>query len=549
MNQPPQTIRKSGAIKTSAADGAAQRDTLPPQVPRPRFWSSWRWWLPPALISLVLILIFVDPFIGDWDGLDYTILSLRGYPSSMALGRSLFTLYNHGLYMVAHGLFNVPPADAYLIFKYAVVAQGPLAVIACWILARDLSRSVQIATIAALLLTLSPVFAIYSGQVMTDVPAVLLLCVSLIIHLRGVQKRNILLVMIGAALLGAGVNLRETIAFYAPWLVLAPFVCGWKLGRRELQLVAWSCVIFMCFALGGFAYWFLSDPDYRTGWYGWRESMRQESALHPVSIRNLLPFFIYLFVTSPLVLLTLPFALLKEWRERRLSPMLLLAALGVFADLLLLLNYSTAIVWRYPLAALPALAPLTGNYLVRTLTARFHSTRLALITCITAMVLLVVLFGLYMRPVSRQFIEWRALSKTYNSQLALLPRDAVVMAGQQTVAVTYWRGVGEGEWEVIGTGGGWPGDQLVPLISKYLVQRRQVFLDTDPRWWLVCGWQREEIPEIVKLESQFHFRQVSNYIYEIRPLDESSAGDAPNLKRLLPENRPADVKKCPLGRR
>ena len=277
--------------------------------------------------------------------------------------------------------------------------------------------------------------------------------------------------------------------------------------------------------------------------------MRNESALHPVSLRNFVPFFIYLFVTSPLVLISLPFALVKEWRERWLSPLLLLAVLGLFADVLLLLNYSTAIVWRYPLAALPALAPLTGDYLVRSLTARFRSGRTALVLCVTAIVLLLILFGLYIRPVSRQFIEWRALSKDYNVQLAMLPRDAVIISGQQTVAVTYWRGVGEGDWEVIGTGGGWPGPQLVPLIASYLEQGRRVFLDTDPRWWFVCGWQREEIPEIVKLESQFHFRRVSNFIYEIRPNEDANAGDAPDLKRLLPENRPEDAKKCPLGRR
>jgi len=62
-----------------------------------------------------------------------------------------------------------------------------------------------------------------------------------------------------------------------------------------------------------------------------------------------------------------------------MSPLLLLGIVGVFADLLLLLNYSTAIVWRYPLAALPALAPLTGNYFIRSLTSRFRSAQLALL--------------------------------------------------------------------------------------------------------------------------------------------------------------------------
>ncbi|HEV7398263.1 MAG TPA: glycosyltransferase family 39 protein [Pyrinomonadaceae bacterium] len=513
------------------------------------FWASWRWWLPAAVISLILILLFVDPFIGDWDGLDYTILSLHGQPSSMAFGRSLFTLYNHGLYRLAHTFFQLPPSEAYLLFKYAVVVQGPLAVVMCWVLARDLSKSVQTATIAALLLTCSPVFIIYSGQVMTDVPAVLLLCVSLVIHYRGLQRRNVWLVLAGAGLLGLGVNLRETTAFFAPWLVLAPFVCGWKFNRRDMLIVAASCLLFLLLGVGGFGYWFLSDPDYRKGWYGWRESMRQESALHPVSIRNLPPFLAYLFVTTPLALLTLPFAIRKEWQERRMSPLLLLALVGILADLLLLLNYSTVIVWRYPLASVPALAPLSANYLIRTLTKRFHSVKLAMAACVIAIAALVILFGVYIRPVSRQFIEWRALSKHYDSQLAKLPRDAVVMAGQQTVAVTYWRGVGEGEWDTIGTGGGWPGAQLAPLISLYLADGRRVFLDSDPRWWFVCGWQREEIPAVAKLEQQFHFKRVSEFIYEVRPLTDATARDEPNLKRLLPENRPADVALCPLGRR
>ena len=99
------------------------------------------YWLPPALVALVLALIYLNPFIGDWDGLDYTIFSLHGRPSSMALGRSLFTLFNFVLYKIAHAVFGLRPEQAYLLFKFAVVAQTPLAVVACWILARDLSGS------------------------------------------------------------------------------------------------------------------------------------------------------------------------------------------------------------------------------------------------------------------------------------------------------------------------------------------------------------------------------------------------------------------------
>src|SRR5713101_3382326 len=176
--------------------------------------SAWRWWLPPAIVSLILILVFVDPFIGDWDALEYTISAVRGYPSSMALGRGLFIFYNHALYLAAHSLFNLSPPRAYLLFKYVVVALGPLTIVAGWTLVRDLSGSPVTATIGALLVAVSPMFVVYSGQVMTDVPALFLITVALVIHLRGLQQRRIWLVLIGAALLGAGVNLRETVLFY-----------------------------------------------------------------------------------------------------------------------------------------------------------------------------------------------------------------------------------------------------------------------------------------------------------------------------------------------
>ena len=129
----------------------------------------------------------------------------------MALGRSLFIFANHYLFLVARSLFNVDPENAYLIFKYAVVVQAPIAVVACWILARDISRSLYTATTAALLIAFSPVFVLYGGQVMTDVPSVLVLATALIVHIRGVQQKKFWLVLLGAALLCLGVHLRETI--------------------------------------------------------------------------------------------------------------------------------------------------------------------------------------------------------------------------------------------------------------------------------------------------------------------------------------------------
>jgi 4-amino-4-deoxy-L-arabinose transferase-like glycosyltransferase len=244
-----------------------------PTVSTPAFLSQWRWWLPVALLSLAAVLIFIDPFIGDWDAVDYTVAALRGYPSSMALGRGLFIFYNHALFLLAHAIFGLQPAHAYLLFKYTVVAQAPLAIIACWKLTYDFSVSPRAATIAAMLLGFSPLFVVYGGQVMTDVPAILILMLALIAHFHGLQQDRLSLVLLGAALLGLGVNLRETVGFFGLWLVAAPFVAGHRPTVKELTRIALSCLIFFVFAMGGFAYWFLTDPGYRQAWHGWRVSM------------------------------------------------------------------------------------------------------------------------------------------------------------------------------------------------------------------------------------------------------------------------------------
>jgi len=148
------------------------------------------------------------------------------------------------------------------------------------------------------------------------------------------------------------------------------------------------------------------------------------------------------------------------------------------------------------------------------------------------------------RPASSDHFNKLAVAKDYINRLSLLPRDAVVMAGSQTVAVTYWHGVGAGEWDVIGIGGGWPGAQLETVVENHLRKGRRVFLDADPHWWLPCGWRANELPTLVELESHFHFQRVSETIFEIKDPHDATAHDQPQLEKLLPEYRPADVKKC-----
>jgi hypothetical protein len=495
---------------------------------------AWRWWLPVAALSLALALLLADPFAGDWDALDYTVLAIRGEPSTMLFGRMLFIFANHFAYKLAHALVGLPVEHAYLLFKYTVVCEAPLAVAALWTLARDLTGSLRAATVAALMLALSPFYVLYSGQAMTEIPSLLLLSVALTIHLRGLRRRSTPLVILGAALLGAGNNVREVAALYGVWLLVGAYACGWRFNRRDTSVTALACVVFFVCAFAPFLAYYLGDiHNYRAGWYGWVESMRSEESVHPVRLRNFAPLFFFFFVAAPLALATLPFALFKEWRSRGFSPLFALALVGVFANLMLVTHYSTIINGRYLLTGLPGVTPLVADFLVRLEARRARDVRRGFRLVVCGVCLVALVFGGVFFLGSWQTLQSHGITKEYRARLALLPDDAVVMAGGQTVSVNYYQGIGLGHWDVVGTGGGFPGAQLESVITDHLRAGRRVFIDTDPRLWFNDAWRGGETRSLVALAPHFRFRRTSDTIYEIRPADDATARDDPYLQRLL----------------
>lgn len=550
MTAPPAATATPTNTPTTADERAPRAPAPPPDDPNqratpdaPGFLGAWRWWLPSALLALALAVVFADPFAGDWDALDYTVLAVKGEPSTMLFGRMLFIYANHLAYLIARALFDLRPEHAYLLFKYMVVCESPLAVVACWTLARDLTRDVRAATVAALLLACAPFFVIYSGQAMTEIPSVLLLCVALVLHLRGLRERRLWLVLVGAGLLGTGNNIREVAALYGVWVVLGPLACGWRITARNLCVTAAACAVFFVCAFAPFLYFYFGDVGgYQAGWHGWVASMRSEESVHPVALRNFVPLFLFFFVGAPLVLTALPFALRDEWRRHKFSPLFALACTGLFANLMLVTHYSTVINGRYLLTGMPGLVPLAAAYFVRYESRRTGSARRAFALAAGGVVLTSIVFGALFFPGSWQTIKSHGLTKEYRARLALLPEDAVVLAGGQTVSVNYYRGLGLGRWDVIGTGGGWPTDKLATEIEGHLGAGRRVFVDIDERLWFNDSWRGQETRELVEAGTRFRYRRVSDTIYEIRPPADAAAQDDPDLQRLL-DNEPTRIQK------
>jgi hypothetical protein len=478
--------------------------------------------LPVSALALVLALLFVDPFAGDWDALDYTVLALAPRPSSMLLGRMLFIFTNNAVWRVAHALFGTDVAHAYLVFKYFVVLQSPVCIALVWLLAYDLTGTRRTATVAALLVALSPFYVIYSGQAMTEIPSLLALAAGLTIYNRGIKFKRTLYILLGALILGASVNIRELAALYAPWLVIAPLVYGWRLTRHNVSVVLAACVVFCVAAFAPFATWYLLDiQDYRLWWHGWVASTQAETARHPVTLANFRFLLLYFFIAAPVAMLLLPFAVVSAWRRSspfvfRLSPLLALGLLGVAANLSLIIHYSVVLNGRYMLTGLPAFAPLVACLLIR-LRPRFaRNARQAFAFVVLLIITCHVVVGGIVFTQARRTLANHAHTGEYIARLRLLPEDGVIIAGAASVSVDYWRGIGYGQWTTIGTGGGYYGEAwLSETIDENLKQGRRVFLDTDPKLWATRGWQLEETRAISRLPARFRFQPISDTMVEL----------------------------------
>jgi hypothetical protein len=486
------------------------------------FLSYWRWWSLPALLSLLLAIIFQDPFAGDWDSLDYTVLAIEGKPSSMLLGRILFIYTNHLLWLLFNNLFNLQAEQAYLLFKYFVITLTPFAVLACWALCREITSDKRIATLSSLLLLLSPFFVVYSGQAMTEIPSILLLCSSLTLYIRGLKEESNTLILAGAALLGATVNIREGAILYAPLLILLPYIYGLNLLKNALKLTL-ACLLFSAVAFGPFATFVIFDINgYRAEWLGWVEATRMESARHPVAMKNFLSLFFYFFLTSPLILLLFPFAYIRGKRSFT-TPVLLFGLVGMIANVSLIIHYSVVLNARYLLTGLPALAPLTASYLSSVIGFRRSVMVISAVALIS---------GSQIYRHSSETVAMHAVTGEYLERLRLIPKDAVIMAGSQTVSVNFWKGVGTGNWRTIGTGAGWPAENLHNVIEGYLKKGDRVFIDLDPRFWPKRGWHAEETRALPGLTKDFRFRHTHETLYEIRPKDDRAANDTPPFTSL-----------------
>jgi hypothetical protein len=466
-------------------------DQSPPAQETHDWRSDYLLWIPLLIISWRLAWKFQDPFISDWDGFDYTIYSVKNLPSALGLSRALFLGFNHLLWQIAHRLFEVPLESAYLVFRYSVIAQSGPAVVGIYALCKELTASRLAAAAGALIVAASPFYITYSGRVMSEIPAFLMLSWSLWWMFRSLRLGRTKSFLFAALLVGASANIREFAVFYL-WIVpVAAYISG---RRWRLCILAFAVAVFG--ALLGPLFWTLYSYDYYVpAVINWYRLSAQERRIHNATAANFYFLRTFSYQCSVAATLIAPFAIAFLARRRGLYGLKLLAAAGFLADVVMLINHDLVVNPRYLLTGLLGLAAVSGWAIAEL--AKWRPE----VAGGVALLVAGLSIGVFIQLGKENYDQlWNArAARRYLSRIEFLPGNTVFIAGARTPLVNFYVGLGaRPEWKTIQPGSGWPDERLGGVIDKYLAEGRPVYVDFDKDLWQLGS--RETAREWVGLE-------------------------------------------------
>ena len=470
---------------------------------------DWLCWLPLVLLSWWLAWRMQDPFISDWDGFDYTAQAVEGVPTALGLGRALFLGYNHWLWRGAQRWLQWPAAEAYLVLRYAVIAQTGFAVIGFYALFKELAAQRLAAFLSTLLIVASPYFIIYSGRAMSEIPGLLWMSWALWWLTRSARRGRVNQFVCAAVLLGLSANLREFAVFYFPAILL--------IGR--VARVSWlRCItasaLAMLAACGGMIFWAWRDGvNYINAvaqWYGLSGKERQ---LNPVTRQNVYWLFRYAFDNSAVVTLVSVPALAWLAAQRKHYALLWLGICGLLADAALVMNHDLAVNPRYLLTGLLGLAAVVGWALAEWM--RQFKWRAAPLLC----GLLILTQGSY-HHVARELYQqnWAAwAARDYYDGIRDLPWHAAFIVGSRTPLIHFYAGVGAHRyWAVIAPGSGWPDEKLDDRIADLMMAGRAVYVDFNPELWQTGAREKSrERAGLEHIKASYELEHLRHQFYRI----------------------------------
>jgi hypothetical protein len=469
-----------------------------------------------ALFLLAYFIYFAGraPFLGQWDSFDYLKQTVTHRLSDLAFGRPVFIGYNVFLWEVSKRLFSLAPLQVESVVMTGIILMGAFGVLLFRRLARGLLPS-PLSQMATLAFLLSPMYAVYSGSVMTEVPMLTVIMAAAVILWESGSRHPTLGPMAGGLLIGLAVGIREqaiTVAAACLWII---WVRRPDLPARLRAWLVFGVSAGVTIALPILALYLYDSPGFFIRTRIWTHAIPMGQTHFLKNLQASLLFALAVCPGAWLALIGAGFvwgcrSLLRRPRLRRAiesrapqhddtrdHPSGIAHPLwGVFCGLILpiavlLRDADVQMHPRYLLILLPTALLASASIYSRV----FNSIRGA----VGWAVLQLVVFGaaaFALEPIRQIQYEKKEYAKSVREKI---PGDALLIPGGFSPVLDYYRGIGiRPNWRILWSGWGWNSGTAEEKIRESWARDEPVYLCDAPYGWLMLEDERLDLHYIFK---------------------------------------------------
>jgi hypothetical protein len=423
------------------------------------------------------------PFLGQWDSFDYLKQIVSHQISALGFGRPAYLGYNMLLWETMKHAFCLDPVQVEAVVMMGTILFGVFGVLLFRRLARHL-LSESASRLAAIGLAISPLYVLYSGFIMTEVPMLAVLIASALILWKPSDRHPVWSDVLGGLLFGVAVGIREqalTLAAAFLWIL-----CSRQPGRTHrlravLRFAAAAGAAFLMPVLS----FYLLDPA------GFME--RTRTWLHAIPMghvqfwNNVQASILYTFVICPASWLAVAVAWIsaRQGRQKKgpsvSGTSIANPALGVFCSVVL----PIAALWRdadvqihprYALIALPGALIFCAHCYDQWVRCRKGPIVWAVVHLLVFGAAAVALSP-YRQGQTQKMECARAVRDA-------APGNALLIAGNYSPILDYYRGIGvRPQWQVLWSGWDWNPEVAEETIRRAWADRVPVYLSNDPLGW------------------------------------------------------------------
>ena len=438
------------------------------------------------ILAFFLYLAGSAPYLGQWDSFDYLKQIVTHQFSALGIGRPVFVGYNILLWESMRKIFGLGPLQAEAVVMTGIVVFGACGVLIFQRLSREMLSS-PAGPMAAIALVLAPVYAIYSGYIMTEVPMLAMLMASALLVWKSRERVRPWQDIAGGILFGLAVGIREQALTLGAAFLWMLWVRRSDAASRFLSMLRFGLSAGGVILAPVAGFYFYDSTAFAGRIQTWFRAIPLGSS----QIQNNIEFsLLYAFILCPGSWLAVagagiyrlfarpPRGLPARGTDPNSIPHPMLGLLCCFGLPMLILWRDADVQMhpRYLLILLPASLILCASLFHRWIPSRKGM--------VTWGVVQVLSFGLALAAFSPYRQNQIDKMKYARSIRESIPGPGLIIAGNYSPILDYYRGIGERpQWQIVWSGWDWNVKALDAGIRQAWDGNLPVYLSTEPRGW------------------------------------------------------------------